>query len=318
MKKSVVIKKINEYVEGSEIYMSGIYIGAMGIMSNMTRMDLIANNIANAQTKGYKADANTFRVFDETQAVKRAFKEKTGIGDYENMVYVDDIQTNFKSGSFETSDSPLDLAITDDASQAHKTFFSVSKNGQEYLTKNGQFTLDEDRRISTFTGELVDGVDGKPITIPDGHPYEIKKDGSVVLSDTNQEVGQIRMLSVADENLIFLQKESSSLFSVMNLQDINNRFAPIGTLVNEYNQNVTYRNLFTTNNTLLDIQRTGQVNITEPPKGSIETSMTESSNVDVADELVAMMETQKGVQSSQKVWQTLSDILDKESNQIGR
>ncbi|PGK51595.1 hypothetical protein CN918_27775 [Priestia megaterium] len=298
--------------------MSGIYTGAMGIMSNMTRMDLIANNIANAQTKGYKSDSNTFRVYDETQAVKRSFKDKTGIGDYENMVYVDDIKTNFKAGSYEVSENPLDLAITDDANQTHKTFFSVSKNGQEYLTKNGQFTLDEDRRISTYTGELVSGVDGNPIAIPENRSYEVEKDGKVVLSDTHQVVGQIRMLSVADENLVFLQKESSSLFSVMNLQDINNRFAPIGTLVNEYNQNVTYRNLFQTNNTLLDIQRTGQVNVTEPPKGSIETHMTESSNVDVADELVAMMETQKGVQSSQKVWQTLGDILDKESNQIGR
>jgi flagellar basal-body rod protein FlgG len=297
--------------------MSGIYIGAMGIMSNMNRMDVVANNIANAKTNGYKADNVSFRVFQETNTVAREFKEKNNIGDYENMVYMDDIKTNFDAGLYQTSNNQLDMAIVEKPDTLSKTFFVVGKNDEQFLTKNGQFTLDEDRRLSTYSGELVLGTNGNPIVIPEGAKYSIEKNGEIRSSDTGEVYGKVQMVSVDNDDLVFLQKEKASLFSVMNLQDIENRFAPIDQLVNEYNQNITYKKLFPTNETLLNIQQTGQVNIIKPANAELESYMAEGSNVDLADELVSVMETQRGVQSSQKVWQTLSDILDLESNKIG-
>jgi len=76
--------------------------------------------------------------------------------------------------------------------------------------------------------------------------------------------------------------------------------------------------LFPTNQTLLNIQNTGSVNILEASNGEVHSYMTENSNVDLSKELVDSMETQRSVGASQKVWQALSELLDKESNQIGK
>lgn len=298
--------------------MSGIYTGAMGIMSYMTKLDVVSNNIANAQTKGYKKDTNSFRTFEETYMVQRDFKDKQSIGKYEHMVYADDIQTRFETGMYETSDETLDMAIQDSSTGNDKTFFVVGKDDKQYLTKNGQFTLDEQRRISTYTGELVLGTDGKEITIPSGAKYTVNTDGTVQEYGSNRVLGKIQMATVEDKDLVFLQKERGSLFSVMNVNEIENRFAPINDLVGEVNQNVTYKRAFGTDETLRNIQQTGQVNVIKPVTGKLQTNMVENSNVDMATELVGLMEAQRGVQMSQKTWQTMSEILDQESSQIGR
>lgn len=298
--------------------MTGIYTGAMGIMSYMTKMDVVSNNIANAQTKGYKRDTNSFRTFEETHLLQRDFKDKKSIGKYEHMVYADDIQTKFESGMSEMSDNPLDLAIHDKANGEDKTFFVVGKNDKQYLTKNGEFTIDEQRKLSTYTGEHVLGVDGKPITIPQGVNYSINSDGEIREYGNNRMLGKIQMVSVDNKDLVFLQKEGSSLFSVMNVNEIENRFAPLNELVGEFNQNITYKRAFGTDETLKNIQQTRQVNIIKPFTGQVQQNLVEDSNVDMATELVGMMEAQRGVQMSQKVWQTMSDILEQESNQVGR
>lgn len=298
--------------------MAGIYTGAMGILSNMQKMDVVANNIANAKTSGYKKDTVSFRTFEETQMIGRDFKTKSNLGAYQEMVYVDDIQTRFESGIYEVTDNQLDMTIVEKPNGEDKSFFVVTKNDQQYLTKNGQFTLDENRRLSTYSGEMVLGTNGNPITIPEGEKYAIEKSGDIRMVESGRVIATIQRVSVANDDLIFLQKESSSLFSVMTLQEIENRFAPINELVNEYDQNITYRKLFNSNETLLNIQQTGQVNIVKPSDVQVESYMNENSNVDLAEELVQMMQTQRGVQTSQKVWQVLSDILDLESNKIGQ
>jgi len=297
--------------------MSGLYTGAMGILSNMTRMDVIANNIANAQTKGYKEDETSFRVFDETSMVARTFKQKENIGKYQDMVYLDDIKTNFDEGIYQTSNQPLDMAITDNKESTNKNFFVVGKNDKQYLTRNGQFTLDGDRHLSTLTGELVMNENNQPITIPQGETYSVNTDGTI-LTDKGSALGKIKTVSVSENNLVFLQKDNASLFSVMSVDEIENRFGSINQLVNQYDQNITYQKLFPTNQTLLNIQNTGSVNILEAPNGEVHSYTTENSNVDLSKELVDAMETQRSVGASQKVWQALSELLDKESNQIGK
>lgn len=305
-------------IKGRRKKMSGIYTGAMGIMSYMTKLDVVSNNVANAQTKGYKKDTNSFRTFEETHMVQRNFQDKQSIGKYEHMVYADDIQTRFETGMYETSDEMLDMAIQDSPTGQDKTFFVVGKNENQYLTKNGQFTLDEQRRLSTYTGELVLGTDGKEITIPEGTKYTVNTDGTVQEYGSNRTYGKIQMATVEDKDLVFLQKERGSLFSVMNINEIENRFAPINDLLGEVNQNITYKRAFGTDETLRNIQQTGQVNIIKPVTGKLQTNTVENSNVDMATEMVGLMEAQRGVQMSQKAWQTMSEILDQESSQIGR
>jgi flagellar hook protein FlgE len=116
-----------------------------GLNAAAQTLDVIGNNVANANTVGFKESRALFAdVY--AASLNGGGANSVGIG-----VKVDGIQQEFSQGNITTSNNPLDLAING------KGFFRVSDNGAIYYTRNGQFHLDNAGNLVTAENLQVTG-----------------------------------------------------------------------------------------------------------------------------------------------------------------
>ena len=161
---------------------NGLYTSAIGMISQMKKIDVVTNNIANANTIGFKKDNTIIQSFSE-QLLKRfdGSLKKTGkvvdeIGKVSYGNFISQVYTDFSNGSLTRTDGIYDIAIDGNG------FFSVkfiNENNEvvEKYTRDGSFTLNNERKLVTKDGYLVLGENGE-ITIPDGE-FSISSDGSI-------------------------------------------------------------------------------------------------------------------------------------------
>lgn len=297
--------------------MSGIYTGAMGMISNLQALNTHAQNIANSSTDGYKFDEVSFRVFDETNARRKYQDENTRIGAYNDEVYTDDIYTHYDQGDVKVTSNPLDMMIQDQSTSPYTSFFTVSQNGQELFTRNGNFTLNAQRQLATYNGAYVLGENGQPITIPQGVNFSVKEDGTIENADTGETINKIQLHSIGKDDLQLLEKKQGGFYQVLTPEKIQRTFGSADKMLAQYDSNPTLQGIFTKER-LQDIQQTGQVRIVGNFQGAVKDYALETSNVKLQDELVGLMKAQKGVQSSQKVTMTMDKVLEKEANDVGK
>lgn len=113
--------------------LSSLFSGISGLNANGLALSVIGDNIANANTIGFKASrANFGDILSQTLSGSSAMQVGRG-------TMIIDIQKMFTQGTLETTANPLDLAIEGDG------FFLVKQqNGPTYYTRAGQFRLDKD------------------------------------------------------------------------------------------------------------------------------------------------------------------------------
>jgi flagellar basal-body rod protein FlgF len=172
---------------------NALLIGLSRQMTLERQMDVIANNVANANTNGFKADHSLFEEYLNSNA-----REDNFIGADRRVSYVQDRGTfrDVGPGPMEMTKNPLDLAITGDA------YFAVQVNGGERYTRDGKFSLNSTGQLVNSDGNLVLGTGG-PITFqPTDHDINIAPDGTItVLEGTarNDSIrGKIKMVSFDD------------------------------------------------------------------------------------------------------------------------
>ncbi len=154
--------------------MSGaIYLAASGAMIQQMRLEVLANNMANVDSVGFKEDQLVFSLMEAKQQPPENNLETPGISQ-EISPYTPPFEqvTDFSSGPLMHTGNTLDFAINGDG------FFSVrTGNGIEY-TRKGNFILREDGVLTTMdgfpvlsdSGEIV--LDGNEITVDgDGNIY---------------------------------------------------------------------------------------------------------------------------------------------------
>lgn len=136
----------------------GLYTAATNMVVQRRRVDVTANNIANMDTTGFKADTlipNAFsdmllsRVGDPSNA-----SAAPSIGNLNTGVYADDVATNFEEGSLRQTQRSADLAINGSA------FFAVSTTAGERYTRDGSFVVDSNGYLATSDGNQVAGTSG--------------------------------------------------------------------------------------------------------------------------------------------------------------
>ncbi|HEX2473435.1 MAG TPA: flagellar hook-basal body complex protein [Lacipirellulaceae bacterium] len=168
---------------------SAMQTALTGMQGAETMIDVVGNNVANANTVGFKESNVLFATqFMQTQSIGSAPSESSGGTNPRQIglgVKVSEIAPDFTQGTIEISSNPLDLAIQGDG------FFIVagpSGEGQQFYTRNGQLKTNSLNELVTSTGHRVMGygIDDNfvvqtdqvvPLTIPFG--------GSAVAQETN-------------------------------------------------------------------------------------------------------------------------------------
>jgi flagellar basal-body rod protein FlgF len=152
---------------------------ASGLRARMESLELLANNVANASTGGYKAD----REFYSLYAAPEAWSPEAPA----SMPVVERPWVDHSQGVIHTTGNPLDVALSGSG------FFSVGGPAGPLYTRNGGFHMAADGKLVTAEGYSVQGAGGATITLQPTRPVEILDDGTV-----KQDGVAVGQLAIAD------------------------------------------------------------------------------------------------------------------------
>ena len=183
-----------------------LLVGLSRQMTLRRQMDVVANNIANINTTGFKAERMLFQEYLSPTAHEDNF-----IGRDRRVSFVQDRATmhDFAGGPVEPTKNPLDVAIDGNA------FLAVQTPGGERYTRDGNLQINNQGQLVTASGLPVLGANGPIVFQQTDHDINISQDGTVsVLEGTNRIDsirGKIRMVQFASPQQ--LMKEGSNLYS---------------------------------------------------------------------------------------------------------
>lgn len=140
-------------------------IAASGLRARMESLDLLANNIANASTGGYKADREFYSLYVAPEAA--------GNDTSSTMPLIERPWVDHAQGALHTTGNPLDVALSG------KGFFAVNGPSGPLYTRNGNFRLSADGKLTASDGYPVRSSQGTALTLQATRPLEISNDGTV-------------------------------------------------------------------------------------------------------------------------------------------
>ncbi len=192
---------------------SGLYIAASGMDAALNRQGVIANNLANLTTVGFKQNRSVdvafpthlfSRIGDQRMKTLDGTTElRPLIGFKGGGVVPQEVATDHSQGPRLETRNPLDFALTGPG-----YFTAAGPGGQILLTRGGNFSLDADGRLVTQDGYPVLGRSGEIFI--DGSQVDVDEEGN--LSVDGKAHDQLRIVTVSDEGA--LQKAGHSLFTV--------------------------------------------------------------------------------------------------------
>lgn len=160
----------------------GLYTAAAGMMTNMIATDVLANNIANTTTVGFKKSDVTFQAFDDMLISRINAKGAKPIGKISMGSAVSSTPVDFSQGTLKQTGNPLDMAIEGDG------FFTVKNGkGELFYTRDGNFTIDKDGFLTTHEGcRLQQEIKGekKDIQVPEGKIITVTPHGELDADNT--------------------------------------------------------------------------------------------------------------------------------------
>lgn len=256
----------------------GLHLSASGVLTNMYRQDIHANNLANATTVGFKRDLAAITQRD-AEAIegnhpydyRNRLMDELGGGAFAGPQHI-----SFEPGALEKTNNPLDLAL-----ESPDTFFAVARTNpntgqvENRFTRDGRFTRSADGFLVTATGgfKVLDDA-GQPIQLDDAQPALVDPDARV--QQGGAEVARLQVVAIANRDR--LQKEGHNLFKYTGGGD----------------------------------GRVAAVN------GRVRAGFTESSTVDPIRELLGMMETSSAIQYNSNLIKYHDLLMDKAVNSLGR
>lgn len=159
----------------------GLYTAWTGMYNEQKRLDVIANNIANSATTGYKQEGVTSQSFDDMLAIKvRDYSVKNDelIGTMSLGVKVGEVYTNHTQGSLRVTGNTYDLAldgsgfftmrVTDTAGNDHIRY---TRAGNFTITKEGYVTDADGNHLQSESGDLIVPTDAEIVFDKDGTVY---------------------------------------------------------------------------------------------------------------------------------------------------
>jgi flagellar basal-body rod protein FlgF len=171
----------------------GLYLSAAGLQSNSYELDVIANNLANADTVGFKRDLAVLterRV--EADESGRLGRRNDLLDKLSGGTAVSPTYTTFTNGALEETGRPLDLAISGEG------FFEILEGDEVYYSRDGRMMTDVQGRLTTVTGKSVLDANGQPIVIDprSAEPVSVSPEG--VLRQGQNEVARLGLVAFDD------------------------------------------------------------------------------------------------------------------------
>ncbi len=250
-----------------------LWIARTGLSAQQTNVDVIANNIANVSTNGFKKSR---AVFEDLlyQVVRQPGAQSSQTTQISNGLQlgtgVQPVSTAriFTQGNLQKTDNPLDIAI-DGAG-----FFQVLlPDGTIAYTRNGSFQKDNQGNIVT----------------PDGYP--LQPNINIPQNALSISIGKDGVVSITQQG----QAQPTQLGTIQ-----------VATFINPGGLLSVGNNLF------LETGSSGTPTPSDPGQngaGSVQQNYVETSNVDVAEELVSMIEAQRAYELNSKVVTTSDQML---------
>lgn len=294
--------------------MTGLYIAATGMVAQNQKLSVVANNMANTVTNGFKSEEATFKTYYDANSIRHDRDNNTNLGAYSDEVYVDDITTNYSAGMITSSTSMYDLALEDSSPDGDTSFFMVTKNGQQYLTRNGSFKVDAEGTLCLANGGIAMNTRGQKITIPEGIKVSINQSGVISNADTQEVIDQMQIKTVAGENLGYIQQEGNGYMTVRSYDQLMENYGSMENLIDLFGKNETVKKMYKNIETLQEIQRTGQVNVLEDFSGNVRQNALEGSNVQMDEQMVELINAQKAIQANSKAFTSMDKLFEVASN----
>jgi flagellar basal-body rod protein FlgF len=187
---------------------SALLIGLSRQIALHRELEVVANNIANLDTTGFKSDGSVFQEFLMPVANAGASPDR-------RLSYVQDRATwhNLAPGPVRQTGNPLDVAIDGDA------YLVVQTPRGERYTRNGALQINSQGELVTLSGDRVQG-DGGAIQFQNtDHDVAINPDGSITVregSNSRSDSARGRLRLVRFDRAQELRKDGASLFSAPN------------------------------------------------------------------------------------------------------
>lgn len=177
---------------------NALLVGLSAQLALRRSMEIVANNVANVSTAGFKRENPLF------EQVLADIETEDRLGGQTQVAFVRDwgVLRDLSAGSFDQTGGALDLAIEGSA------YFTVQTAQGERFTRDGQFKMDVNGRLTTAMGDPVMGEGGEIVLPANAKDIKIASDGTVSTADG--QVGRIRL--AAFENERKLRKDGGNLY----------------------------------------------------------------------------------------------------------
>ena len=182
----------------------GMYVSAAGALASSYRQDVVANNLANAQTVSFKRDLAMMQArptqADQDGSSRHSAQLLEGLG---GGLFALPTHTDFTPGSLEATDRSWDVALNGAG------FFQVQSGDSTALTRDGRFDIDSDGTLVTVSDRLsVLDVDHSPIQLDPDSPVSIDSAGQI----TQNGAAVARLGVVTVDDLSHLKKQGNNLY----------------------------------------------------------------------------------------------------------
>jgi len=158
---------------------NSLYIGLSKQLTLKRQMDIVANNIANQDTTGFKVENLIVQEYPKAPAATEGGPKPL------KFVYDLGVSRDFNAGTMQKTGNPLDMAVEGDA------FFTINTPDGPRYTRDGRFTLDPTGRLVTQAGNPVVGEGGDILVDRQLGEITVSRDG--VISQGNQRLTRLNL-----------------------------------------------------------------------------------------------------------------------------
>jgi flagellar basal-body rod protein FlgF len=273
----------------------GFYSAATGMLAQQRKTEMLTNNMANANTPGYKADQASLRAFPEMllerldsaqvpteKGLSIPFNQR--IGKLNTGVYMQETAPNFVQGDLQETGRNADIAlingtmpIDENTGAQGSVFLTVEGADGPRYTRNGNLTVNGNGFLTTNSGFYVLDENGSRIQL-ESDDFKIGDNGEILVDDA-----EVARLGIGfSENPNTMIKQGDGLFTTEGNAALPNAYEAEGVI-------------FSTKQGFL-----------------------ERSNVDASRTMTDMMTAYRSFEANQKVLQAYDRSMEKAANEIGR